>query len=164
MAGGGNSEDNPVSINVTALVDIIFCLCLFFMCSLKFKELDGKMDSWMPQNKGNATNAPQQEVKDEMRILMSYDEQKGRLDRLYDGKRPVENSEAGNQLLRTLLREDYKHFLSLGKKDVPVMIDAGERVPWQEVVRIMNMCKAENIEKIEFAFGSVLGPTKPDGK
>ena len=158
MAGGGNSEENPVGINVTALVDIIFCLCLFFMCSLKFKELDGKMDSWLPKDKGNVTNAPPQDVKDEMRVLLSYDEAKGRLDRIYDSKRPIPNTEDGNILLRTLLREDYKHFLSLGKKDVPVIIDAGERVPWQEIVRVMNMCRAENIEKIEFGFGSVLAP------
>ena len=39
MAGGGNQDENPVAINVVAMVDIIFCLCLFFMCSLKFKPL-----------------------------------------------------------------------------------------------------------------------------
>ena len=35
----GESEENPVAINVTLLVDIIFCLCVFFMISFKFKQL-----------------------------------------------------------------------------------------------------------------------------
>ena len=52
MAGGGNQEDNPVAINVVAMVDIIFCLCLFFMCSLKFKPLDAKFDSYLPKEVG----------------------------------------------------------------------------------------------------------------
>ena len=30
---GGAGEDNPVSLNVAPMVDIIFCLCIFFMCS-----------------------------------------------------------------------------------------------------------------------------------
>ena len=54
MAGGGNQDENPVAINVVAMVDIIFCLCLFFMCSLKFKPLDAKFDSWLPKDKGGA--------------------------------------------------------------------------------------------------------------
>ena len=39
MAGSSSPEDNPVGINVTALVDVIFCHCLFFMCSLHFKQV-----------------------------------------------------------------------------------------------------------------------------
>jgi biopolymer transport protein ExbD len=154
MAGGGSGEDNPVGINVTALVDIIFCLCLFFMCSLKFKELDGKMDSWLPKNKGNATNAPPQTTVDEIRILVSYDVATGRLDRLF-GRRPVPYTEEGNTQLQQLIRQEYDNQRQLGKVDVPVIIDAGSGVPWQELVRIMNMCRAESIEKIEFGMGSV---------
>ena len=41
----GESEENPVAINVTPLVDIIFCLCVFFMISFKFKQLEGKLGS-----------------------------------------------------------------------------------------------------------------------
>ena len=148
---GGPAEDNPVGINVTALVDIIFCLCLFFMCSLKFKELDGKMDSWLPRDKGGngpALNIPQ----DEIRVLVSFDIPTKRLDRMF-GRRPVPNTEDGNKQLQSLIRTEYDNQRKLGK-DIPVIIDSGPAVPWQEIIRIMNMCRAENIEKIEFAFGS----------
>jgi biopolymer transport protein ExbD len=36
----GEASDNPVAINVTAMVDVIFCLCLFFMFSFKFKQFE----------------------------------------------------------------------------------------------------------------------------
>jgi biopolymer transport protein ExbD len=41
-----------VAINVVPMVDVIFCLCVFFMCSMKFKQLEGKFDSWLPKDKG----------------------------------------------------------------------------------------------------------------
>ena len=50
MAGGGEAEDNPLPINVVPMVDIIFCLCVFFMCSFKFRETEGKFDSWLPKD------------------------------------------------------------------------------------------------------------------
>ena len=55
MAGSSNigeASENPVALNVTAIVDIVFCLCLFFMCSLKFKQLEGKIETWLPKDRG----------------------------------------------------------------------------------------------------------------
>src|SRR5262245_57461108 len=52
MAGSQSEEDNPVAINVVAMVDVIFCLTLFYMCSFKFKQLEGKFDAWLPLDKG----------------------------------------------------------------------------------------------------------------
>ncbi len=55
MAGSSNigeEQDNPVHINVVPLVDIILCLCIFFFCSFHFRPLEGKMESWLPKDKG----------------------------------------------------------------------------------------------------------------
>lgn len=156
MAGGGSGEDNPVGINVTALVDIIFCLCLFFMCSLKFRELDGKMDSWLPQNKGDRPSAQMNMPMDEIRVLISYDKERRQIQRLF-GARPIVDTPEGDSLLQKLIREQSQQYRSLGKLDVPVIIDAGPAVPWREVVEVMNMCKAENVQKIEFGMGSAPG-------
>ncbi|KAF0241790.1 MAG: hypothetical protein FD180_4260 [Planctomycetota bacterium] len=49
MAHGSAGEDNPVALNVAPMVDIIFCLCIFFMCSFHFKQLEGKFESWLPK-------------------------------------------------------------------------------------------------------------------
>jgi biopolymer transport protein ExbD len=35
-----------------------------------------------------------------------------------------------------------------------VIIDAEARVPWRDVVTVVNLCRRNNIEKIEFAFGA----------
>jgi biopolymer transport protein ExbD len=154
MAGGGG-EENPVGINVTALVDIIFCLCLFFMCSLKFRELNGKMDSWLPENKGPKSSAQMNLPMDEIRVLLSYDKDRKQMQRLFVN-RPIPVGDEGDSLLQKLIREQSASYRSLGKNDVPVIVDAGPAVPWKEVVKVMNMCKAENVQKIEFGMGSAM--------
>ena len=93
MAGGGNQEENPVAINVVAMVDIIFCLCLFFMCSLKFKPLDSKFDSWLPKTVG-LTQDPVVKPIDEIRVLLSWNSQQNKLERLF-GQNPCAPDQAG---------------------------------------------------------------------
>src|SRR4029079_9448421 len=100
---GASSEDNPVAINVVAMVDIIFCLCLFFMCSLKFKPLDAKFESWLPKDVGGAPSAKQNENLDEIRIVMSYDAAKNQLQRVFGQNNPVLNTPEGDAKLKTLI-------------------------------------------------------------
>jgi biopolymer transport protein ExbD len=153
MAGGA-SEDNPVSINVTALVDIIFCLCLFFMCSLKFKELEGKLDTWLPTNVGDTQAKESNAPRDEIRILLSYDRSTTSLQRVF-GQRAIEPGPKGDLELATLVSRQYDNFKKLGK-DPPVIIDAGPAVPWQFVVDVMNICREQAVPKIEFATGTAV--------
>ena len=76
MAGSqniGESSDNPVAINVTAMVDVIFCLCLFFMCSFQFKQLEGKIESWLPKDRGmNTFDTGRPLIREEIRVRMAW--------------------------------------------------------------------------------------------
>src|SRR5580704_13227455 len=69
MAGQA-SEDDAVQLNVTPLIDIIFCLCIFFICSFHFKQLQGKLDSWLPKDKGNQSGGATTATMDEIRIII----------------------------------------------------------------------------------------------
>ena len=82
MAGVSVGEDaeNPVAINVTALVDIIFCLCVFFMISFKFKQIEGKFDTWLSKSKGLVPMTTE-ELPKEIRIAMFWDERADRVNR-----------------------------------------------------------------------------------
>ena len=150
MAGSTNVEggsDNPVDTNVVPMIDVIFCLCLFFMCSFHFKALEGKIESWLPKNKGpDPTIKPIIIELEEIRIIMAWDAGTAQTHILVNS-RPVRND---NELKGLLLAsvEDYK---KMGKKDVPAIIDADRPVPWQNVVSVMDICKDIKIERIEFA-------------
>ena len=144
----GEAPDNPVAINITAMVDIIFCLCVFFMCSLHFKQLEGKFDTWLAKDKGSQ-GMPVGTIIQEIRVALFWNEATGEVTRKI-GTRMIANDEE----LQALIQEAHDDFVKLNKPDTPVTIDADGRVPWSEVINIVNICKRDQIEKIEFAMGA----------
>ncbi len=148
MAGSSNigeASDNPVGINVVPMVDVIFCLCLFFMCSLKFKQLEGKIETWLPKDRGVEQTPPDKIVLEEIRVFMRW----------VDGRTVIKvgNRAAANndlELMQTILQmsNDYK---KLGKTEFPVLIDALGDVPWKDVIHVLDLCKKDKLERIEFA-------------
>lgn len=148
MAGSQDPNDNPVAINVVPMVDVIFCLCVFFMCSMKFKELEGKFESWLPKDKGQQPSQMDPNPIEEIRVAMFWDKANNRTIRVY-GRVTVRDDEQ----LQGLIRESYAGWVRLGKTDTPVIIDAAEEVPWKEVVNVVNLAKREKIDKIQFAAG-----------
>jgi biopolymer transport protein ExbD len=143
----GESSDNPVEINVVAMVDVIFCLCLFFMCSMHFKQLEGKIDTWLPKERGVNQAPVDKVVLEEIRVFMKWDATSGATIRKVGNRGAVDSDQ---QLMETILSmtADYK---KAGKSEFPVLIDATADVPWKDVIHVMDLCKGENIERIEFA-------------
>ena len=156
MAGSSNigeASDNPVGVNAVPLVDVIFCLCLFFMCSLKFKQLEGKIETWLPKDRGVEQTPPDKIVLEEIRVFMRW----------LDGRTVIKvgnRAPAGTdlELMQTInqMSNDYK---KLGKTDFPVLIDALGDVPWKDVIHVLDLCKKDKLERIEFAAPIEL-PTK----
>ena len=158
MAGSsmGDEGDNPVAINVTPLVDVIFCLCVFFMISFKFKQLEGKFDSWLPKGKGATGSIQVEGILDEVRVAMWWDEANGKTVRQLGNRRITDDEE-----LAGLIREGHDAWVRMNKPETPVTIDAEARVPWDEVIKVMNLCKRNKIDNIEFALGA---PPPPGGR
>jgi biopolymer transport protein ExbD len=142
----GESEENPVAINVTPLVDIIFCLCVFFMISFKFKQLEGKFDSWLPKGKGSE-GMPLGSVIQEVRVALFWDEAAQATVRKM-GTRVVPDDEE----LKQLLVDAYQGFVRLGQTEAPLTIDGDLRVPWEDIVDVINVSKQAGIAKVEFAY------------
>ena len=148
MAGSSNigeASDNPVGINVVPMVDVIFCLCLFFMCSLKFKQLEGKIETWLPKDRGVEQTPPDKIVLEEIRVFMRW----------LDGRTVIKvgnRAPSGSdlELMQTInqMSNDYK---KLGKSEFPVLIDALHDVPWKDVIHVLDLCKKDKLERIEFA-------------
>ncbi len=145
----GESEENPVAINVTALVDIIFCLCVFFMISFKFKQLEGKFESWLPKGKGIGSVAADSSILEEVRVAMFWDAPTQTTIRQLRNRK-VENDDE----LQQLIKEAHDDWVHMNKPETPVTIDAEAGVPWNEVINVMNLCKKVQIDKIEFALGT----------
>jgi biopolymer transport protein ExbD len=148
MAGSQDPNDNPVAINVVPMVDVIFCLCIFFMCCLKFTELEGRFRTWLPKEKG--TNIGRLVMPPEIRFALRWNTDTastevrfGRVGRVVNGDAEIEQ----------LIRCQKADFERLGKSDVPVIVDSAPEVPWEQVLDIVNLAKREQVDKIEFAAG-----------
>ncbi|MEZ0228901.1 MAG: ExbD/TolR family protein [Planctomycetota bacterium] len=143
MAGAA-SEDDAVSLNVTPLIDIIFCLCIFFICSFHFKEVQGKLDSWLPQNRGPHAGAPTSPLlTEEIRVFIRS---KDGATTLAFGARLVAN--AGE--LEALIKDAWDEKVAK-TPDATVIIDAEPGVPWKDVIDVLDRCKTRGISKVEFA-------------
>jgi len=162
MAGGGEAEDNPVNLNVVAMVDIIFCLCIFFMCSFKFKQLEGKFQSWLPKNKGQGTASDPGEIK-EIRIAMLWDAESKKPRRMF-GHKVVADGDEGIRELETLIQGAYEDWQRKGTPDVPLIVDGDFALPWEEVMFVVNIGKKLDMKNIEFAMGPGSIPSANAGK
>lgn len=143
----GEASDNPVEINVTAMVDVIFCLCIFFMCSFHFKQLEGKVDAWLPKDdRGNQVGRPKEIIFEEIRVFMRWDPQANATIRKVV-RTPVSCDAELMDAIRAM-KGDYER---AGKTLFPVIIDATPDVPWTDVVHVLDLCKADKLTSIEFA-------------
>jgi biopolymer transport protein ExbD len=55
--------------------------------------------------------------------------------------------------IQQIIRETKADFERQSKPKVPVIIDGGQDVPWEEILNIVNLAKRESVENIEFAAG-----------
>jgi biopolymer transport protein ExbD len=149
MAGSQDPNENPVEINVVPMVDVIFCLCVFFMCSFKFKQLEGKFDSWLPKDKGSQMVTDPSSVIEEVRVAIFWDPKTEKCTRQLR-----HNVIESDDELQRLIKDAHDDFVKINKPDTPVIIDADPRVPWRDVVNVMNIIKKNKIDKIEFALGA----------
>jgi biopolymer transport protein ExbD len=149
MAGSQDPNENPVGINVVPMVDVIFCLCVFFMCSMKFKEMEGKFQSWLPKDKGQSQPMTQDTPIEEVRVALWYDEKTKQTIRRF-GQVTIRDDEQ----LKRLISDGYQGWVKLGKPETPCIIDGGQMVPWHEIVNVVNCAKSVKVERIEFAAGT----------
>jgi biopolymer transport protein ExbD len=158
MAGSssiGEESDNPVEINVTAMVDVIFCLCIFFMCSFHFKQLEGKIDAWLPKEKGNnigqVTTPP---ILEEIRVFMRWDPARNATLRKVGSTEVAEDASLMDAI--RVRKGDYER---AGKTQFPIIIDATADVPWSDVIHVVDLCKTDRLTSIEFAEPMQYRPT-----
>ncbi len=138
-----SNDDNPVAINVTAMVDVIFCLCLFFMCSMHFKQLEGKIDAWLPKDPGLRPDQAQPVELEEVRVVLRWDEARKITTRLVGNVAVTSDKDLIDRVMSMVA--DYRR---AGHATPPVVIDGLADVPWKDVIAAMDLCKSRGLERI----------------
>jgi len=115
-----NRRKQEVSVNLTPLIDVVFLLLIFFMVSTSFnRETQIKLE--LPEASGDPL-----ETTPEL-IEISVDSE----GRYFVNAKPIVNTQ-----LETLMKAI--NIVSKGNKDLPVVISADSKAPYQAVLTAMD--------------------------
>lgn len=122
--------DEAPSINLTSMVDVLFCLILFFMAASKFTELERKIGLQVPEvsDRGALTEAP------EKKTINVYRDGVIELD-----KKAVKSLQELTDRLADARRQ---------YPDVGVMIRGDGEGRFQRVAEALNACKQAGISEL----------------
>ena len=142
------AQEANMELNMTPMIDVIFQLMIFFMCSIHFKSLEGKLYSYLPKSAGPESTRVFIPPIDEVRVRLVYAESSPLMARIKVGN--IDFKDWGS-LERHLKDLAPRLVMPDGLDIIPVKIDADGNVPAQAVVSVLNICKKAGVQKTEFA-------------
>jgi biopolymer transport protein ExbD len=151
------SEDKA-EMEMTPMIDVTFLLLIFFMCTLKFKTLEGKLAAYLPKDVG--VNQMDAEPIEKVEILMRVVKEGTKLKLVgKGGSRPYTSSDTGRfdwgedrvmeynvgpyrtsdlDKLGDKLVKVYRDRLNSGEEKVPATIDARPKTVYADVVKVLD--------------------------
>ena len=152
-----NNEKNE--LEMTPMIDVTFLLLIFFMCTLKFKTLEGKLAAYLPKDVG--VNSSESEPIEKVEILLQVITEGNKLDPygepwagegrfVYDDTRVIQYSVGARKT--TNLADIAKRIAELHKQDDerPATIDARPGIVYGDVVRILDEAMTADFTDITF--------------
>ncbi|MBI3099882.1 MAG: biopolymer transporter ExbD [Planctomycetes bacterium] len=136
-------EETPLETNMTPMIDIIFQLLIFFMCSIHFKALEGKLMSYLPKDKGMKTSVATPQL-NEITVDVEFDEAT-KTSKYFVG----ESTYTDVDQVIDVVQKVYDQFRDQ-PKPAPVKLRAQPKVPWRDVIAVVDGCKKRNITNVEF--------------
>lgn len=157
---------------MTPMVDIVFQLLIFFMLACRFRTTDGKLDAYLPKNRGQGTTG---------KIAINLQEVRVKLLWIVPGTTRETRDPVNGQTMLKIgqirfrnernrfgeILPNYKGLYSYICKardqyrptknypTMPVIIDARPQVPFKHVMYAMNECIRAGIKDITFAAAEI---------
>ncbi len=126
----------------TPMIDVVFLLLIFFMCTLKFKTLENKLATYLPTNKG--PESTYEDLKPEEKIRLKLSMSGGRCLCFVNGR--ATGTVPGS--LRTVY--DRLRQIRRASPKSPVEIDPDPTVPHKHVVSVLDECIRAKATEINF--------------
>ena len=156
-------------MQMTPMIDVVFLLLIFFMCTLKFKTLEGKLSAYLPADVGvNPFDAdPIEKVEILVRVTSpgnklrpdgtkyTNDDEAQRKRFIYDDSRELEYS-VGPRKIRDIeelarrLLEIHEDRVAMGQSEVPVSIDPRLGTVYSDIVKVLDAAIEANFKDITF--------------
>ena len=140
--------------NMTPMIDVVFQLIIVFLCSMKFRTLDMKIEAFLPKDVGLSSAPATAEV--ETKVNVKLRRRKGESETqifLLDSRLGKASAEG----IWTVLQKRLSEFVTKDAK-VKAEIDADADVPHGDVMRALDSFTAANLSNVVFR-GTVLNKT-----
>ena len=134
------SLEDDVQMNMTPMIDVTFQLLIFFIITLKFKTLESKLHSYLPEDMGlNRTPRPIPELSFELKLRQSRSGSRELLQRdteLFIAGESMGVASSPAALASVLERVD--RFQKVLDSEGKIKLDVGRAVPHHVVVSVMS--------------------------
>lgn len=150
------ADDSQVKVEMSAMIDIVFQLLIFFMLNLKIVADEGDFDINMPIGQSSSMASPEPKVEYKVRLLADAN---GNLADIRVGDVSMGNEIPGSF---QRLNNSVQQWASSGgsySDDLEVEIDADYALHYQYIIKAVSACtgyvqgdqKIKFLEKIKFA-------------
>jgi biopolymer transport protein ExbD len=159
-----------ITPDMTPMIDVTFLLLIFFIVTLKFKVLEGRLDAALPKDRGSSTSQAEEIEKIDIQLYVAdpgdldkvYNEKTGKDTglQMYVGRRirieigekkwyyepfdPERNTEDPLPALAVFLD-------SFDTEETPVSIDARKGIVYGDVVVVLDVIVRAKFEQVSFA-------------
>jgi biopolymer transport protein ExbD len=125
----------------TSMIDVVFLLLIFFLCASKFRQLERRLDAFLPKDKG--PSAMQVQVRQLDEIVLHVTALQSRDLQVPQFRIRNWSTHDPNELYSHLAR-----LKSVG--DMPVVIDGRPLCPFRHVMTALDCCARAQLTKVEF--------------
>jgi len=139
-------QPGRLGLNMAAMIDVVFLLLIFFMCTSAAPEIENELPTRLPQSTGERAKT---EEFDPIRIRLSRPAETLLL--TCDDQPCVDaagRASFGSLVLKLSQRRAVKPPAVV---DVPVIIEGEAGVPFGKMIRALNSCYATDFRRVAFS-------------
>jgi biopolymer transport protein ExbD len=142
-----------VKMDLTPMIDVTFLLMIFFIVTLKFRVLEGRLDASLPKDMGTQTFQVDPIEKVNVIMLVSepgelVDDEKWKGLQVYQGREV--RYEVGTHVFRTV-KELEDALTPYDKKEQPVTIDPRKGIINEDVMVVLDVILRLQFSQVSFS-------------
>ena len=131
------------------MIDVTFLLLVFFLCTLRFHDLEGKLPAHLPRTSGGGAGAP--EVLEDVEVRLFVRSSAPTSARSRPESRSLTYRIAGRELATVEEADARLRALARLAPDRVVRLVAGEGVQYGDVVRVLDSAVRAGFSSIAFS-------------
>jgi biopolymer transport protein ExbD len=134
-----------VPMELTPMIDVVFLLLIFFIVTIKFKVLEGKLETELPKDVG-VNSSPVDELLEKIEIDIQEDKTRPHNMKVLVNGRTMGSFETfRGELLR------WKKVADAAGQDPKATLYPGSTINYEQVVKVVDQCLISELTDITFA-------------